>query len=362
MSAAESLIPELEDAIRRGSPEKRVATLQRITSLFVNGASNYNEDHVSVFDDVFTWLIEEIETKARAELSSQLAPVKNAPVKVVKHLAQDDDIGVAGPLLQLSARLEETDLLEIARRKSQAHLLAISARSSIGEAVTDVLVKRGDTEVVRSVADNKKARLSDNGFSTLVKRAENDGLLAEKVGLRPDIPPRMFRELLMQATEVVQQRLLAKAKPDTANNIRRVLAKVASEIGATAAPRDYATALRNVQTVKDAGVFGENELATFAKAGQFAESVVALSMLCDVPLEIIDRLMAADRADPAVILCKSAGFGWPTLRAIITARPGKHGTSSQGLDEAYANFERLSPSTAKRIVHFWRARPGSGKG
>ena len=362
MSGAESLIPELEDALQRGTREKRADTLKRITSLFVDGASNYNEDHLSLFDDVFGRLIAEIEAKARAELSSRLAPVENAPVNVVKQLAQDDDISVAGPMLKRSGRLDDADLLDIARKKSQAHLLAISTRSSIGEAVTDVLVKRGDMEVARTVADNKKARLSESGFSTLVKRAESDGVLAEKVGLRPDIPARMYRELLMQATEVVQKRLLARANPATAAEIRRVLTKVSKEVGAKSAPLDYTAARKNVQAVKDAGSFGENQLVEFAKQGQYAESVVALSMLCNVPVEIIDRLMGADRADPVLILCKSAGFGWQTVRAIMTARPGKQGTSSQGLDEAYANFERLSPSTAKRVVHFWQARQGAGKG
>ena len=51
-----------------------------------------------------------------------------------------------------------------------------------------MLVRRGDRDVAHCVADNRGARISDSGFSTLVKRAEQDGVLAEKVGLRPDIP------------------------------------------------------------------------------------------------------------------------------------------------------------------------------
>src|SRR5262249_60110704 len=135
-----------------------------------------------------------IETKARAELPNQLAPVGNAPTQVVRRLARDDDIAVAGPLLKQSPRLAETDLVDIAQTKSQAHLLAISERPGIAEPVTDVLVRRGDQEVVRSVADNPEARISEGGFFTLVDRAEKDGVLAEKVGLRPDIPPRLFRD------------------------------------------------------------------------------------------------------------------------------------------------------------------------
>ena len=188
MDAALSLIPELEEVVQHGSREKRTEALQRITALFVNGAGSYKDEHVDVFDEVFGLLIEEIENKARAELSHRLAPVSNAPVKVLRRLANDDDIAVAGPVLKLAPRLAEADLIDVAETKSQAHLHAISGRRALGEAVTDVLVRRGNRDVARRVADNRSARISEQGFYRLVKRAEEDGILAEKVGLRPDIP------------------------------------------------------------------------------------------------------------------------------------------------------------------------------
>ena len=157
MSVVFPLIPELEQIVDSGSRTKRAETLQRITALFLDGASRYSEEHVGLFDDVFGRLIEEIETKARAELSSHLAPVSNAPVKLLRTLAKDDDIAVAGPVLKLAPRLAEIDLVEVAENKSQAHLRAISARRALGEAVTDVLVRRGDREVARRVAGNRGA-------------------------------------------------------------------------------------------------------------------------------------------------------------------------------------------------------------
>jgi hypothetical protein len=69
---------------------------------------------------------------------------------------------------------------------------------------------------------------------------------------------------------------------------------------------------------------------------------------------VIDRLMSGERPDPILILCKAEGWGWQTARAIIMSRSS--GTSSQGLDNAYANFERLSPATAQRVMRFWQAR------
>ena len=134
----------------------------------------------------------------------------------------------------------------MARTKGQAHLAAIAGREGIGEAVTDVLVRRGDNEVMRNVADNQSAKLSEGGFSALVKRAEGDGELAEKVGQRPDIPAHLFRDLLVRATAVVQQRLLQAAKPETRNEIQRVLEKVSKEFDDSTPARDYAAAQRAV--------------------------------------------------------------------------------------------------------------------
>jgi uncharacterized protein (DUF2336 family) len=357
MRAAQSLIPELEEIVQHGSPRRRAQALERITALFLDGAGAFSEEHVSLFDDVFNLLIHEIESKARAELSHRLAPVGNAPARVVRRLAKDDDITVAGPILQQSRRLADRDLLEIAETKSQAHLLAISSRSGIAETVTSVLVRRGDQAVARSIAENHGAKLSNDSFTVLVGKAEDDDTLAETVGLRPDIPPALFRDLVLRATAVVQQRLFVSATPDTQIEIRSVLARLTNELNVKAAPRDFSLAHRAVAALSQEGRLDEEHLLEFAKARRYEETVVALSELCKVPVEVVDRLMTGERPDPILILCKSAGWGWPTARAIIAARLGRKANSSQGLDAAFSNFERLTAATAARVIRFWQMRP-----
>jgi uncharacterized protein (DUF2336 family) len=359
MSVSESLIPELEHVIQNGTYARRAETVRRIANLFIDGAPTFNEDHIGLFDDVLCRLVVEIETKARSEIAARFASVDNAPIDLMRQFANDDDIAIAGPVIAQSSRLNDTDLIDIAKTKGQAHLVALSGRSGIGEAVTDVLVQRGDSEVVRKVADNQTARLSEGGFTTLVERAEDDGELAEKVGARSDIPAHLFRDLVVRATAVVQQRLLAAAKPETKAEIERVLNKVAKEVGKASPQRDYTAALRTALELQQSGKLGETELADFAREKKFEETVASLAVLCGVPIETADRLMAGDRPDPILILCKSKSYGWTTARAIIMSRPSGKGTSNQSLDAAFANFEKLSPATAQRVVRFWQVRdPG----
>jgi uncharacterized protein (DUF2336 family) len=357
MAVPASLLPELEEVVQHGSAEKRAETLRRITTLFLDGAPDFSSEHVALFDDVIGYLIVEIETKALAELSRRLAPVPNAPEGVVRSLAGNDDITVAGPVLK-QARLSEPDLMKIAETKSQAHLLALSERPSISEALADILVARGNRDVARSVAANSQAKLSENAFTNLVKRAERDGVLAEKVGLRTDIPPRLFRQLLRQASEVVQKRLLIHARPETQAEIRRVLAKVTDEVAARAAPRNYTEALAAVRALHRQRKLTEADIAEYAACGKYEETIAALATVCAVPVEVVDRLMNGDRPDPILILARAAGFGWPTVREIMNARPGAK-PSPQTLDAAHENFERLTAATAQRVVRFWQVRQGT---
>ena len=151
MTTKSSLIEDLEHALAAGSNSQRIEMLSRVTDLFLTSPNRYSAEHIDVFDEVIAKLATAIEAKARAKLSIRLADVPNAPTGVIRMLAFDDDIDVARPVLKASERLEDADLVTNANTKSQLHLAAISERKALSEAVTDVLVTRGDRQVVHTV-------------------------------------------------------------------------------------------------------------------------------------------------------------------------------------------------------------------
>ncbi len=57
MAAALSLIPELDDIVRNGSVEKRAEAVERISSLFLQGAAHFETRHVALFDDILIGLV-----------------------------------------------------------------------------------------------------------------------------------------------------------------------------------------------------------------------------------------------------------------------------------------------------------------
>jgi uncharacterized protein (DUF2336 family) len=205
MTADVALLREVEAAATSVSGRQRSEMLRRVTDLFIVGAPQYTDDQIALFDDVFVRLALEIESSARALLAARLAPIPNAPPGTIRKLAFDSEIDVAGPILSQSERL--CALIENASEMSQEHLFAISQRRHLNAVVTDVLVERGDRVVAMSAVSNSGARFSEGGFAKLVGRSEGDDELAERVGARPEIPPLLFRRLLLAASEHVRAKL-----------------------------------------------------------------------------------------------------------------------------------------------------------
>ena len=177
MAEQASFLAELEDAVSKGTAESCARALWHATDVLIAGS--YSEDEIWTFGEIIGRLADEIEASARARLAGKLAASNNAPLDLVRRLASDYSIDVAGPVLRQSTRLDVKTLVSCAQNRSQQHLLAISERKSIPEAVTDILVVRGSREVVTSVAANNGAVFSSSGFLHLVRRSEGDSILAE---------------------------------------------------------------------------------------------------------------------------------------------------------------------------------------
>ena len=195
MLEASSKLTELENLLRRLPPAKRATLLKSIAEMFVEQNSRYRPAQIALFDRLFTQLIADAGKESAAALSRRISGLSKAPIGVVDRFAHDDDIAVAEPVLMRSPCIEDSTLAEIARTKSQTHLLAIACRTVLVQGVVELLVARGDEVVVRYVANNRGAQLSEAAVEALVERAKSDDTLALLIKNRGDIPVHL-KELL----------------------------------------------------------------------------------------------------------------------------------------------------------------------
>jgi uncharacterized protein (DUF2336 family) len=355
MPEPDSIIAELEDAVRSGSSEKRVSTLRKVADLFLHSGDRLSEDQIKVFDDVLCHLITRVETRAKAELSKRLATLDYAPLEVIQQLARDDKIAVAEDVLVRSNRLTTDTLVEIASTKGQDHLFAISGRADLPEVVTDVIVNRGERRVVRKLAGNTSARFSEAGYAGMVVHAEADDELIEMLGLRTDLPINFLRDLLRRATDAVRARLTAIAPPGLREEIGRVLKAIADAAGMEPQQtRDFTRAEAIVRRMKGLNELNDAAIIKLAESRRFDEVTAALAIQTSVPCALIAKVTEGHRADLMLIPCRAAALAWPTVKAILTYRQVKPRIDERTLEIAGKDYGKLSVETAQRTLRFWQ--------
>ena len=355
IDAQDTLIAELETAVRIGSSEARVKKLREVSSLFLSEAASLNDEQIGVFDDVLCRLMARMESKALAGLSQSLAPVDNAPVETIRKLAWNEEIAVAGPVLTSSTRLTTSDLTSIARERGESHLVAISKRESLETPVTDVLLERGSRDVVRTLAANAGARFSDGGYATLVGKTEGDDDLAEIVGARLDMPVKLFHDLLARATDAVRAKLLALLPPERRQQAMEILSSI-SEAVMGARKSGYDEALRAVQLLHGKGRLDDAAIRDFARGGRMAEVICGLSFLATSKIEVVADIMNGVRNDAVLVPCKAAALSFEAVEAILNNRVREQKPSQQIIDLAGKDYSRLSVETAQKTLRFMQVR------
>lgn len=360
VATSENLLDELQVTLAHGTVARRVETLRRVTDLFLNGAVDFSDDQIALFDDVFQCLMHHIETSAKALLSNRLAPADRAPPITVRALAFDDVIEVAAPVLSQSERLDDETLIKTAESKSQAHLMAISTRKVLSGAVTDVLVLRGNDAVLQSTASNHGAQFTENGFNRLVNRAEGNDDLTACIGLRPNIPRHLYLRLIAKASAVVRERLEAANRPhaqEVSDAVQEATRRARSAPSAITQQTAIAHAL--VKSLYEDGRLDEHQVAAFAEAGKFDEANAAIAALANVSIAIAENMMLETRAEGVMILAKVSGMSWSTVKALIQMRDQLARKEPSDLESCKTTYERLRPSTAQQVLRFHRMQQAS---
>jgi uncharacterized protein (DUF2336 family) len=361
MTVRDGLLEQLEDAMGDASVARRADVLLRVTDLFMSGTGGFSEAQLELFDDVMTRLAEGLEVAARAAFGSRLATTSDAPLRAIRLLAFDEAIEVAGPALSQSNRVSDEMLVENARTMSQDHLLAISRRRQISEMVTDVLVDRGDTTVVSSTAGNDGSRFSNRGFSQLVEKSLQDTKLALCLWSRPDVPRQELMNLFQRVSEDVRTKLEA-ARPREAQQIRSAIAAAADQIQSmvrTGSPA-HREARDKLQRLHAEGELDERKVLQFATAKDFDRTAVALALVLELPIKLVERSLVQKRFEQLLVFAKAAGFSWETAKALLLLKAGRGDFAHVELDQCFASFSRLQQNTAATALQFYRLRERAG--
>lgn len=357
MATFSSLINEIQDPTVSCLADRQVRALTRITDLFMAGSGRHSKKQIELFDEVFKTLVAVIELETRVKLANHLATNPSAPASLVRAFAFDDAIAVAAPVLSQSTVLDDSDLAASASTQGQGHLYAIARRRTLSEVVTEILIARGETNVVHTVARNPGARISDGGFGELVVRAGDDDQLALHVGRRRDIPRHHFLKLLETASASVCTKIVA-ANPKFADAVQDAVTEVIDDINLEVRKKspDHIKAKSRVKRLQLWNELGEVNVHAAARSQNFEQTALALSVLACCPIEMAERAILNENPGVVQVIAKAAGCSWATVKALLLMTAADRKMSEMDLGRARENFERLESQTAKRVLEFYDAR------
>jgi uncharacterized protein (DUF2336 family) len=346
----------MADRLSGHTVRERSRVLRQTADLFLSKSASYSDQQIKLFDSVMLQLLDHVDREVREYLSERFASVDNPPPGVLRNLANDDAIAVAGPVLQQSTSLDEEFLVGCARSKSQDHLAAMSLRPAIGRQLSDVLIERGNDQVVLNLAKNNGAELSDHGYSLMVDRARDSQQLACAVFNRPDIPRQHMLALFKKASAAVRKELEVEAgrKAEETFEALKLAGQRLQETTQEDSQR-YASARLRIAELRQSGCLSEQEILAFARQGAFEEVVVAIAELCGLPEAQTERLMVEKACDRLFIVARAIGLSWACVRQMLLLNSATPRSSEQ-LDHLMATYNAIPRGSAVKTLQVHQLR------
>lgn len=353
---APSRLPDLISLAHEKSSEKRRALLRELTDHFF-GTQPHADAESALYGDVMSSLAKDMETAVRAELSARFAQALDAPHTLVRRLA-NDVASVASVMLTQSPVLTEQDLLDVVRAHGQEHLRAVSSRALVPEAVSEIIVERGDDHTLDTLLRNDGAKLSRQASEAVIERAKANPELHEATVGRANLPPDLLNEMYF----VVEQRLRAQILEHNARLDPALLesalaagrARVATDDGLF--PEDYSESLAYVEELKAAGQLTPQMLARFLRSGGQTSFLIALSQLADIDFHTARQIVERRELDALAVVCKSANLDKALFLTYAVVLLNDDG-DAMGKAHAYARmYAELEKDAALRTLRFWRMR------
>lgn len=343
-------LERLTELAGNGEDVDRAELVEALTDLFLafDGAK---ADQLSLlFGTVVTSVIEQLEDASRMALAEKVSDHERLPRELARRLAMDEVVEIARLVIENSSALTVDDLVNIAETQSQEHLLALAERSGLTAKVTDVLVRRGSTEVLKTVADNNKAAISIDGFDVLVGRARKDTDLQESLIKRPDLPPDPAKRLFPFLDKKVRERLEEIAgNPKLVDLLSQVAAeKVRSqlrELGATQTQTEQA-----IDAVQKGTSTLDEVVVHFAKNDKPVDLALVLAKIGNVAEAIATRLVLKADDGPLILLCRALDVSPKAFNHVVKMRARRLRLTGQHSQASLQRYEEMTPEKARETL------------
>jgi uncharacterized protein (DUF2336 family) len=351
-----SRFAKLIELARASDSGQRRELLREITDLFFETSGARNERETHLIDDVLKLVAAEMQDTVLAELAERFADAEDAPVGLMRDLA-NHAFEVAAPILRRSAALDEQTLLQIVANRSQQHIKAVAQRETVSEALSDAIVQHGDDNALDALMRNEGATMSRNSMEVAVNRARSNALLHEAVVMRRDLPLDLLNEMYFAvATSLRQQIMQRNASVDPAT-LDAALAKARERLKRTVGDlnAEAKNAMAFIQSKKAAGELNARMLVSLYREAKQMHFLYGLAEVTNVDPETVANMLERQDVDALAMLCRAAQIERPLFVTLAVLTCG--GEDAMNRAEEFGRlYNNVPVEAAQRAVRFFKVR------
>ncbi|MEZ5669048.1 MAG: DUF2336 domain-containing protein [Alphaproteobacteria bacterium] len=316
-----------------------------------------------LFDGILDQLLASIEHDVRARLAERLAARPDAPRPLIALLA-NQDIDIARPVLLHSRALQDDDLVEIVRHRTLEHQLAVAARDSLSEEVSEELVGTGQTRVITTLLRNHGARIREATLAYLAEQAERVDAFREPLVHRHDLPPHVAKRLYRLVAGALRDELSARFDIDVTIFDAVIEQVIQAATAALAASRRHPTMAQALaDELAQTERFDARLMVDALKRGEVALFEAMLIQQSGLRPGDVRWVVYDTDGEPLAVLCRAIGVTPACFSDVfeLTRRSSRRSraVADEMHERALALFQRLDKEAAAALMRAWRREPRS---
>jgi uncharacterized protein (DUF2336 family) len=351
-----SRFAKLLELAKTSDSDRRRDLLREVTGLFFETSGGRSDRETALFDDVLQLVAAEMQDNVLAELAHQFADAPDAPVGLMRDLA-NHAFEIAGPVLERSHVLDEQTLLQIVNYQSQQHIKAVAQRDNVSETLSDAIVRFGDDHALDALMRNDGAEVSRTSMEAAVDRARRNALLHEAVVERRDLPLDLLNEMYFVVETRLRDQILdrnASVDPKTLDAaLSNARERVKSAVGNLDAETKNAMAF--IQSKKNAGELNARLLVSLYREAKRMHFLYGLAEVTNLDHETVAGLLERQDIDGLAMICRASNIERPLFVTLAVLTCG----GEEAMDKA-EEFGRLYNNVpieaAQRAMRFLKVR------
>lgn len=355
----QSRFAKLIDLARTPDSNQRRELLREVTDLFFATSDSRTGRESALFDDVLQLVAAEMQDEVLAELAERFANADDAPMGLMRDLA-NHSFEISGPVLRHSKVLDEQTLLHVVNYQSQNHIKAVAQRNDVSETISDAIVRFGDDNALDALIRNDGARISRTSMEAAVDRARRNAFLHESVVKRHDIPLDLLNEMyfvvetrlrdqIMERNSKVDQATLDAALAKARERMRHAVADVTAEAK---------NAMTFINSKKNQGELNARLLVSLYREAKQLHFLYGLAEITNLDHQTVAELLERKDIDGLAMICRASNIERPLFVTLAVLACGGDGAMARA-EEFGRMYNDVPVEAAQRAMRFFKVRRGA---